>query len=108
MIFYKSLKRWSVSCYTDRLLANQIARKPVRISLHIINVQNEWTEKYQFNLCSKDDREHDFDVVVKYIVARQKLRWTCRNDSNNVSRQVEIPGRSTMDDCAKGGGPGAV
>ena len=39
MIFYKSLKRWSVSCYTDRLLANQIARKPVRISWHLIMAQ---------------------------------------------------------------------
>ena len=27
MIFCKNWKRWSVSCYTDRLLANQIAEK---------------------------------------------------------------------------------
>ena len=33
-IFGKSCKRWSVSCYTDQLLANQIAGKPVRISCH--------------------------------------------------------------------------
>ena len=36
MIFCKNWKRWSVSCYTDRLSANQIAGKPVRISCHII------------------------------------------------------------------------
>ena len=30
---------WSVSCYTDRLLANQIAGKPVRISCHVIMVK---------------------------------------------------------------------
>ena len=28
----KVKKRWSVSCYTDWLLANQVAEKPVRIS----------------------------------------------------------------------------
>ena len=30
--FLQKLKRWSVSYYTDRLLTNQIAGKPVRIS----------------------------------------------------------------------------
>ena len=34
--FLQKLKRWSVSCYTDRLSANQIAGKPVRISCYII------------------------------------------------------------------------
>ena len=34
-IFCKSWKRWFVSCYTDRLLANQVAENPVRISCHI-------------------------------------------------------------------------
>ena len=34
--FLKKLKRWSVFCYTDRLLANQIAGKPVRISCPIV------------------------------------------------------------------------
>ena len=34
--FLQKLKRWSVSCYTDRLSANQIAGKPVRISCHVI------------------------------------------------------------------------
>ena len=34
--FLQKLKRWSVSCYTDQLSANQIAGKPVRISRHII------------------------------------------------------------------------
>ena len=28
----------------------------------IIYLQSECTEKYQFELCSKYDREHDFDV----------------------------------------------
>ena len=32
----QKLKKWSVSCYTDRLLANQIAGKPVRITCHLI------------------------------------------------------------------------
>ena len=38
MIFWKSWKRWSVSCYTDQLLAKQIAGKPVRISCHMITI----------------------------------------------------------------------
>ena len=36
MISCKSWKRWSVSGYTDRLSANQIAGKPVRTSCHLI------------------------------------------------------------------------
>ena len=34
--FLQKLKKWSVSCYTDWLLANQIAGKPVCISCHVI------------------------------------------------------------------------
>ena len=32
--FLQNRKRWSLSCYRDLLLANQIAGKPVRISCH--------------------------------------------------------------------------
>ena len=35
--FLQKLKIQSVTCYTDRLLANQIARKLIRISCHLIN-----------------------------------------------------------------------
>ena len=35
-VFCKSRKKWSAWCYTDRLLANQIAGKPIRISFHVI------------------------------------------------------------------------
>ena len=34
-------KRWSVLCYTDQLLANQIAVKPVRISCHVIEIDTD-------------------------------------------------------------------
>ena len=47
MIFCKSLKRWSISCYTDRLSANQIAGKPVRISRHVITLYTKFKLKYE-------------------------------------------------------------
>ena len=39
--FLQRLKRWSITCYTDRLLANQIAGKPVCIGCHIIKINIE-------------------------------------------------------------------
>ena len=40
-IFCKSRKRWSVSCSTDWLLANQIVGKPVRNNVcHVIMLAN--------------------------------------------------------------------
>ena len=40
----------------------------------MINLQSEYIEKYQFELSSKYDREDDFDVTLRYIVAYRKLR----------------------------------
>ena len=39
---------------------NQVSRK----HLLIIYLQSECIEKYQIELCSKHDREHDFDVTL--------------------------------------------
>ena len=47
-------------------------------------------------LCSKYDREHDFDVILGLVVLCRKLRWICHKHSNDVVRQVEIPGKSTF------------
>ena len=44
-IFCKSWKRWSVSCYTDWLLANQVAEKPVGISYLIIKTSINQLQK---------------------------------------------------------------
>ena len=38
--FLQSWKRWSVSCYTDRLLSNQTAGKLVPIRCHLIITVN--------------------------------------------------------------------
>ena len=54
---------------------------------------------YQVELCSKYDREHDFDVMLGYIVICRKLRWICHKHSNNVVRQVETPGEATLLSC---------
>ena len=40
--FLQKLKRWSLSCYTDRLLASQITGKPVRTSCHKITCDTLW------------------------------------------------------------------
>ena len=34
------------------------------LSRHIIYLKNECTEEYQFELCSKYDREYGFDVIL--------------------------------------------
>ena len=71
---------------TDRLI----------LSLITIYLQSECIEKYQFELCSKYDKERDFDLILRSVVPCRKLRWVCRKHSNDVARQDEIPGKSTI------------
>ena len=66
---------------------NDITTSP--ISMIIIYLQSECIEKYQVELSSKYDREHDFDVIVGWVVL-------CRKHSNDVARQVETPGKATV------------
>ena len=47
-------------------------------------------------LCSKYDREHDFDVILGLVVLCRKMRWICHKHSNGVVQQVEISGKSTV------------
>ena len=46
---------------------------PMRI-IFIIYLHNEYIEKYQFNLCLKYDREHEFDIILEQVVPCRKLR----------------------------------
>ena len=61
-----------------------------------IYLQSESIKKYQFELCSKYDREHDFDIIFGKVVSCRKLTLICQKYSNDVSRQVEMPGKSTI------------
>ena len=69
---------------------------------HVINNKKDlclWTEcieKCQFQLSSKYDREHDFDVIIGHIVPCRKLWWICRKHSNDVAQRVEAPDKSTI------------
>ena len=51
----------------------------VRISdsymIIIIYRQSECIDNYQIELCSKYDREYDFDVILRQVVPWHKLRW---------------------------------
>ena len=67
----------------------------------MIYLQSEYIEKYQYERCSKYDREHNFDVTLGSVVPSRKLRWICRKNSNDLVRQVEIPGKSTILSCDK-------
>ena len=58
---------------------------------------------YQFELCSKYDREYGFDIIIRQVVLCRKLRWICRKlrwicrkHSNDVARQVETPSKRTI------------
>ena len=62
----------------------------------MIYLESKCIEKYQFELCSKYDREHDFDIILGLVVLCRKLRWICRKHSNNVVRQVEMSGKLTI------------
>ena len=53
-------------------------------------------EKNQLELCSKYDREDDFDVILGEVVLCRSLRWICRKHSNDVARQVKTTDRSTI------------
>ena len=59
------------------------------LNVVIIYLQNESIEMYQFKLCLKCDKEHDFDVIVWLVVPCRKLRWTCLKHRNNVACHVE-------------------
>ena len=48
-----------------------------------VYLQSECIEKYQFELFSKYDREHGFDVILQQVVRCHKLRWICRKHSND-------------------------
>ena len=71
-----------------------------QILMYIIDVilylHNECIEKNQFELCSKYDREHDFDVILGSVIPCCKLRWMCCKHSNDVTQQVETPDKSTI------------
>ena len=51
----------SVSCYMDRLLANQIAEKPVRISCHEINTDTKMVDV-------KSGTQHTFAHLVDFYI----------------------------------------
>ena len=51
---------------------------------------------YQFELCSKYDKEHDFDVILGKVVPCRELSWICRKHSNNVMRHVKTPDMPTI------------
>ena len=50
----------------------------------IMYLQRECVENYLFELYSKHDREHDFDVMLGKAVSYRQLRWICRKYSNAV------------------------
>ena len=57
------------------------------IIIIIIYRQSECIDKYQIKLCSKYNREYDFDVILRQVIPWCKLRWmpqTC----NDVVWQV--------------------
>ena len=62
---------------------------------YLQSIENK-CKKYQFELCSKHDREHDFDVILRWVVPCRKLRWICRKHSNAVVWQVETQSKLTI------------
>ena len=67
-----------------------------QVTVFITWLKSHYFEKYQFELCSKYDREHNFDVNLGQVVLCRKLRWICRKHSNDVVQQFETPGKSTV------------
>ena len=61
-----------------------------------IYLQSECIEKYQFELCSKYDREYRFDAILGKDVLCRKLRLICCKHSNNVARKVETLSKRTI------------
>ena len=55
-----------------------------------------WRKKYQVVLCSKYDREHNFDVILRLAVPCRRLKWACCKHANDVGRQFETPGKWTI------------
>ena len=68
----------------------------IRVNELKVNVQSKCIEKYKFEISSKYDREHDFDVKLGSVVPCRKLRWISCKHLNDVVCQVEIPGKSTI------------
>ena len=86
LIFSKSRKRWSLSCYTDRLLANQIARKPVRIRFHIImcNKCCEGSSSKQFLISEERSLLANFTSPAPLRLLLMVRKKGCTNHCNNV------------------------
>ena len=62
----------------------------------LLYLRSECIEKYQFEPCSKYDREYDFDLIFGQVVPCSMLRWICCKHSHDVERQVKTPGESTI------------
>ena len=58
---------------------NKLHELIVRICINYIIIiiyrQSECIDKYQIELCSKCDREYDFDVILRQVIPWRKLRW---------------------------------
>ena len=58
---------------------NKLDELIVRIYINYIIIikycQSECIDKYQIELCSKYDREYDFDILLRQVIPWCKLRW---------------------------------
>ena len=52
----------------------------------MMDLQSECIEKYQVELCSRLDREHDFDVILEWVSLCRKPRCICCKHSEDVAR----------------------
>ena len=83
MIFCRSWKWWSISCYTDQLLANQIPWKLVRIRFYVIKIISE-------TLCKNWERQSTNRELLRtqqcYCVCDSKMQ---RYWDDNLSQQMQ-------------------
>ena len=69
---------------------NKLHELIVRICINYIIIivityrHSECIDKYQIELCSKYDREYDFDVLLRQVVPWCKLRWMLKHANDVV------------------------
>ena len=61
---------WSAFSFNGRIKHGERREKftpshATALVIIIIYIQNECIEKFQFQLCSKYDREHDIDIILR-------------------------------------------
>ena len=95
-IFCESWKKWPLSCYTDWLLANQIAGKPVCISGYVITTITKTPADEKSRLSGVVTKEVD---ELTFQVCRNRIKYLQDEKSRLSGEVTKEAGELTFQVC---------